>query len=545
MHSSRSPNSFILHRARLHMPGALAGASALAVRYGTIVAVGSDADVAAVSQPDTPVVDLGQHVVLPGFTDAHAHWAGYALARRQLVLEPDLSLPEVLRRVRVRAGQQPPGSWILGRGWDHSRWGGWPTSADLDAIAPDHPVALTRKDGHAMWLNGRALAAAEIDPATPDPPGGEIARSDGALTGILKENALALVQQALPETDPVERQAALIDTWTDAWCQGLTCVHDMGYRGSSLFRDLSTLRDAGDLGLRFVWYFPYAELDQAIGLGLASGLGDAWLRVGGLKLFLDGTLGSQTAELLAPYDGQPQNRGLATLELEAYCELIGRAAEAGLATAVHAIGDAANRKALDGFERIRRLSSPRARGLRQRIEHAQLLAPADIGRFATLRVVASMQPIHALSDMELADRHWGARSEYAYAWRAVLDAGGRLAFGSDAPVERLDVFAGIHAAVTRQAPSAEPRNGWWPGQRISVSEAIEAYTVGAAWAAGQENVSGSLSVGKVADLIVLNRDPFGIPPAELPSVRVLATMIEGVWVWQAADVEFRGPRSSP
>jgi hypothetical protein len=543
MQTLRSPFSLILRRARLRTMDAKSGASALAIRHGTIVAVGGDAEIAAVAQPNTPVIDLGHRVVLPGFTDAHVHWAGYALIRRQLQLAAHESLAGVLQQVAARAGELPAGSWILGRGWDHSRWGRWPAAADLDAVAAHHPVALTRKDGHVVWLNSRALVAAGIDTTTPDPPGGEIARSEGRPTGILKENAVALLHQALPEADPAERQAAIIDAWPDAWSHGLTSLHDMGLRHHSLFLDLAALRDTGELGLRIVWYFPIDELDQAIGLGLRSGLGDPWLRVGGLKLFLDGTLGSQTAEMLAPYEQRPGDRGLAVLTDEAFEEALRRAAEAGLATAVHAIGDAANRRALDGFERIAALELPRARGLRQRIEHAQLLAPEDIDRFARQQVVASMQPIHALADHDLADRWWGRRARTAYAWHSLGEAGARLAFGSDAPVETLDVFAGIHAAVTRQTPAGEPRDGWWPEQRIAVAQAIEAYTLGAAWATGQEDVQGSLTVGKYADLIVLDRDPFTIPASELWQVRVLATMIGGQWVWQAQGIELGGPWS--
>jgi predicted amidohydrolase YtcJ len=530
--------TLVLENARVHTMEGPEPASALAVRNGRILAVGAPAEVWSAVGSDVPGVDLGGRVVLPGFTDAHLHWASYALGRRNLTLDPGQSLAEVLRQVRGRAADRPRGGWIIGRGWDHTRWGRWPTAAELDSVAPDHPVLLTRKDGHVAWLNSAALRLAGVDASTPDPPGGEIGRENGSLTGILKERAMRLGLQAVPEPDRLERQAAIIDAWPEAWAKGLTGCHDMGFRGAALFRDLSTLRDAGELGLRVVWYLPESALDEAIALGLRSGLGDAWLRVGGLKIFLDGTLGSQTAAMLAPYDGQPENRGLPTLEPEAYAALLDRASGAGLATATHAIGDRANRMALDG---LAALPAARTR-LRHRIEHAQLLAESDLGRFRELDVVASMQPIHAVADMAVADRYWGARCRGAYAWRSLLDRGARLAFGSDAPVETLDVFAGLHAAITRQAPSGEPRGGWWPDERITVREALHAYTLGAAWACGQEDALGSLAVGKRADLIVLDRDPLQVPPRDLLATRVLGTMIDGVWVWQAHHVDFGGPR---
>lgn len=540
----RTPTTFVLRRARIHRFDGGEPATALAVREGRIAAIGSDHDVWRAVGSDAPSVDLRGRVVLPGLIDAHIHWGTYAVARRNLQIGADDTLPDVLRRVRQRAAEAPPGQWIIGRGWDHHAWGRWPNSADLDAVASAHPVALTRKDGHAIWLNGAALAACGIDGATADPVGGAILRSDGQPTGILVETALRLVHDAVPPLDTFARQAAMIEAWRDAWCRGLTGMHDMGYQRQSLFRDLATLRDAGELGLRFVWYLPESELDEAIGLGLRSGLGDGWLRVGGLKLFLDGTLGSQTAHMLAPYEGQPDNVGLPTLEPAVFTDLVGRAADAGLATAVHAIGDHANRIALDGFAAVN-AACARAATLRQRVEHVQIIDPADVGRFRALGVVASMQPIHCTSDMTVADRHWGSRAAGSYAWRSILASGAALAFGSDAPIETLDVFAGIHAAVTRQSAAGDPRGGWHPEQRLTVRQALHAYTAGAAHAAGLEDEVGSLCVGSQADLIVVDRDPLAIEPAELLAVQVLGTMIEGVWVWQSPGAAIAGPRHEP
>lgn len=537
----RTPATFVLRRARIHRFDGAEPATALAVREGRIAAIGSDQDVWRVVGSETPTVDLRGRVVLPGFIDAHVHWCTYAIARRNLQLAGDDGLPDVLRRVRQHASDRPAGQWIIGRGWDHSAWGRWPTAADLDAVTPLHPVVLTRKDGHVAWLNSAALAACGIDDATPDPEGGAIQRADGQPTGLLMETALRLANAAVPPPDTYARQAAMIDAWRDAWCRGLTSLHDMGFQRQSLFRDLATLRDAGELGLRFVWYLPETELDEAIGLGLRSGLGDGWLRVGGLKLFLDGTLGAQTAAMLAPYDGQSDNVGLPTMNGPAFVDLAGRAAAAGLATAVHAIGDGANRTALDGFADVA-AAVPGASAMRQRIEHCQIVAPEDIQRFVQQNITASMQPIHCTADHVIAERYWGLRNRTSYAWRSMLTSGAALAFGSDAPIESLDVFAGVHAAVTRQTAAGEPRGGWHPEQRVTVPEALHAYTAGAAYAAGLENEVGSLSVGRQADLIVVDRDPLSVAAPELLTIKVLGTMIEGIWVWQAAGADIAGPR---
>lgn len=541
MSGGRSPRALILRRARIRPRADEDVATALAIVGGRVVAVGSDADVYAAVGSDAPSVDLRGRIVLPGFIDAHLHWTGYAMMRQRLTLDATDGLSDVQRRVRQRASELAPGAWVLGRGWDHAAWGRWPTAADLDVAAPNHPVALTRKDGHVVWLNSAALAAAGIDSATSDPPGGAIERDGPRPTGILKETAKELVLRAVPPPEPWERQAAMVEAWPTAWCRGLTGAHDMGYDGHAVFRDLATIREAGDLGLRFAWYLPEPELDEAIGLGLRSGLGDEWLRVGGLKLFLDGTLGAQTAAMLAPYEDQPGNTGIDVLDPARLADLVARAACAGLATAAHAIGDRACRNALDAMAAARRATPA---PLRHRIEHVQLVGPGDGPRFAELDVVASMQPIHATVDMPIAERHWGARTARAYPWRSLLDGGARLAFGSDAPIETLDVFAGIHAALTRQTADGTPRGGWHPEQRLGIVQALRAYTLDAAWAAGQEVDLGSLEAGKCADLIVLDRDPLDVAPRDLPGVRVLGTMIEGVWVWQAPGTDLAGPRSA-
>ncbi len=542
MPAAASPTAFVFDRARVLTGGDPPLAEALAIRGGRVVAVGSSAACAAAAA-GAAIHDLGGRTVLPGLIDAHLHWPSLALMRQRLRLDAAQTLAEALAAVATAAAgaRGGAGGWVIGRGWDHSLWGRWPGRRDLDAVCPDRPAMLTRKDGHAAWLNSTALRAAGITAGTPDPEGGAIARNaDGEPTGILLETAIDLARRVVPSPTRDERRSAIVDAWPDAWRVGLTGVHEMGFPGVDFFDDLVDLRAAGGLGLRVVWYGLQDAFDTMLARGWRSGTGDAWLRVGGLKLFLDGTLGSQTADMLAPYEGQPANRGIATMAFEDVCDWVDRAAAAGLATAMHAIGDAANRKALDAFERVRQ-ARPEASGLRQRIEHCQIVDPADHGRFKSIGVVASMQPIHATSDMRVADALWGERSAHAYAWRALAAAGARLAFGSDAPIETLSPIAGLHAAVTRQDPTGRPVGGWRAGEAVSVAAALRAYTLGAAWTGGTDHLVGSLEVGKCADLIVVDRDPFDMPAAELGALRVLATMIDGAWVWQADDVDLPGP----
>lgn len=531
----------ILRHARIHTLGRAGTVEALALRGSRILAAGSLTEAWAALGSDARELDLGGRTVLPGLVDAHLHWAGFSLGRRRLALNPDDSMDAVLAQVAAAARGRPAGEWLLGRGWDHSRWSGWPTRQTLDAVAGTRPVALTRKDGHAVWANSLALQAAGIDGRTPDPPGGTIQRAAGEPTGILLERAIELVNRALPAADAAERRAALVDAWPEAWSRGLTGCHEMGFRGFDLWEDLIALRAEGRLGLRFAWYGLEETLAEMIARGMRSGDGDAWLRMGGLKLFLDGTLGSQTAAMLEPYEGQPDNRGKRTLEPEDCRALATRAAEAGLATAMHAIGDAANRLALDTFAAVRAALPRQAVGLRQRVEHAQIVHPLDRPRFAALGVVASMQPIHLLADRPVAEAVWGARTVDAYAWRSLQTAGATLAFGSDAPVESLDPFAGIRATLTRRDAEGMPEGGWHPQECLDIDSALGAYIRGAAWAAGLERELGNLEPGKLADLIVLEGDPRS-PGTDPTACRVMATMIDGAWVWQSPALDLAGPR---
>jgi predicted amidohydrolase YtcJ len=507
-------------------------ATALAICGGRIWAVGDD--LRALAGPGTEVVDLEGRTVLPGLADSHIHLSWFALGLQQVDLTGTASREEMLARVAARAAVTPAGEWILGRGWHQEEWPDrqFPTAADLDAVVPDHPVLLVARSGHALVTNTRALERAGITVDTPDPPGGRIIRDEsGCPTGLFLEEAMRLVQGAVPRPDAAALARLLPPALEHLARLGLTAVHDMGDLVS--FEAYQRLREDGaPLSLRIVFYLPLEGLRHALALRLRSGLGDESLRIGGVKVFADGALGPRTAAMLEPYIGEPRNRGILTLEPEELQEVVRQAAEGGLALAVHAIGDRANRLVLDALEAL----PPEHRAhLRHRIEHVQLLHPDDVDRLAALGVVASMQPVHAVQDAPMADRYWGrARCATAYAWRSLLDAGTVLAFGSDCPVESPDPFLGIHAAVTRSRPDGYGGpEGWVPTQRITVGEAVRAYTWGAAYAAGLEDRLGTLTIGKWADLVVLDRDIFTADPSLIPQTRVLATMVGGQWTYRA------------
>jgi predicted amidohydrolase YtcJ len=451
---------------------------------------------------------------------------------------------------------------VQGGGWDPVRWGGrWPTAADLDRLIPDRPVFLVRKDGHSAWANSRALEIAGIDDQTPDPPGGSIQRDKKHPTGVLFESALDLVRRHIPDPDEDLRLAALREAIVEAHSYGMAGVHippSMRPGDAALaLADMQRLRALGQLRLRCLLHLGLDGLDDALRLGLRSGLGDRWLRIGGVKMFADGSLGSETAEMLSHYEGR-RHLGIATMTSEELNDAVRRALAGGIAVTVHAIGDAANRRVLDAIEAAttdRRpptddqelgtedwglgtgnnpqspISNPQS-PIPNRIEHAQIVHPHDITRFAQLGVVASMQPIHCTSDMETAERLWGERCATAYAWRALKDAGAVLAFGSDAPVEPLNPWLSVHAAVTRQRPGGAPPKGWHPEQRLNVTEALWGFTMGAAIAAGAAHEQGTLMPGKLADLAILSNDPFKINPSDLHAVQADMTLIEGEVVWE-------------
>ncbi len=532
---------FLLFNGRVYtMDTGHPSAQAVAVAGNCILAVGDDAELHPLLRPGGQAVDLAGRAVIPGLIDAHVHFGWHCLAVYQNRVDLD-NVPtkaEALARVAEAACRTPPGQWIQGAGWNKNIWPdpSFPTAADLDAVTPDHPVVLADKSHHAVWVNSRALELAGVTSATEDPPGGEIVRDEsGEPTGMLLETADGLVYDVIPTPDLETMVAALRQGAAEAHRLGLTGFHDPGH--PTILAALQVLRARGELGLRALVHIPTDRLESAISLGLRSGLGDEYLRIGGVKIFADGALGPQTAHMLAPYRGTTDYLGIPTHTAGELQDLVHRAHKAGLSVVVHAIGDAANRVVLDAIETAQGLErkdpSP---SLPDRIEHVQLLHPDDIPRLAELGVVASMQPIHATSDMVMAEHHWGRRCDFSYAWRSVLDSGARLAFGSDCPVETLDPIAGIHAAVTRRRADGSPGpEGWIPAQRLTMTETVHAYTTGAAYASGEAHLKGSLAPGKLADLVVLSQDIFQIDPMETLDTRVEMTVFDGQVVYRRGE----------
>ncbi len=530
-HLSRLDDMKLLHNARIYtLEAAHPVASALVIDSGRVLALGGQELLAETGYASRE--DMGGKVILPGLTDAHLHLQEYALSLQAIDCE-GLSKPAILDTLYRRLAGAPPGAWLRGHGWNQNDWGGaWPSAADLDAVAPHIPVYLTAKSLHAAWVNSAALQLAGITAATPDPATGRIQRdAHGAPTGILFEDALKLVEGVIPEPTSETLAKSFQQIIPTLWRMGLTGVHD--FDGRLCFMALQLLQERGQLRLRVLKSIPQELFSQAVALGLHSGYGNDFLRIGSIKLFADGALGTHTGAMFAPYVDEPQNRGILLLQAENIFDYGQQAAEVGLSLAVHAIGDRAVHEVLDGFARLRKAEQAR-RGpaLRHRIEHVQTILPEDAGRLAGLDIIASMQPVHAPSDMRMADRLLGERAAFSYAWRTQLQHGARLAFGSDAPVESANPFHGIHAAVTRCRPDGSPGPaGWFPEQRLTVDAALAGFTSGPAYASGMEDRLGQLSPGFLADLIVLDADPFTSDPARLSAIQPVATMVAGDWVW--------------
>jgi len=476
--------------------------------------------------------------VLPGLTDAHFHFYDWALGLRRLRLAGTRSLAEVQERLAQRAAEIPAGRWILGQGWNESYWSSptLPTRLDLDKVAPDHPVVLWRSDLHLVVANTLALGHARITADTADPSEGRIDRDEsGQPTGVLRELAINLLSENLPPPGEEETLGAMRQAIPELHRLGLTGIHDFrlmgGADGPPAFRAYQRLRDRDELALRLWMLLPGERLDEAIALGLRSGMGDECLRLGHVKLFADGAQGPRTAWMLEPYQGTG-HCGMPLTPMDEIAERMGRAHRAGLAVAVHAIGDRATRElasVLEQFSSVREEGDPQsvAGHIPHRIEHVQNIRPEDVARLGRLGVVASVQPLHLVDDMSMIEESVGSRARSAYRFRDMMEAGMPLAFGSDCPVADPNPLWGIHAAVTRQRRDGTPAEGWYPSQRLTVAEAVWGYTMGPALTCGRAIDLGSISPGKKADLIVLDRDIFEVDPAEIAQTRVVMTIFNG------------------
>jgi predicted amidohydrolase YtcJ len=507
-------------------------AEAVAVRAGRILAVGDDAQIRAWAGPDTEQLDLQGRAVVPAFTDAHIHLVNYGLSLTQVPLDGIPSLEQVLAHIAEYASGIKPGQWIRGWGWNRNLWPGahFPNKGDLDSVTMGNPAFLRSKDGHAAWVNSRALELAGLTSTTPDPPGGELQRdpATGELTGVLKEDpAIDLVKNTAGPVPLQDMEKAIGEASQRLHRLGIVSVHVPEEEHE--LAALQSVWQKGSLRLRVNMMIPERNLENVLRIGLRSGLGDTFLRLYAVKVYADGSLGTRTADLFDPYDDEPGNRGIEVTDSERLDRIVAASTAGGWPVAVHALGDRANSRVLDALEQYWREWSKL--GLRPRIEHVQLIAPQDLPRLAAMGVIASMQPIHATSDMEMAERHWGKRCSGAYAWRSLLDSGAVLAFGSDAPVEDPSVIKGIFAAVTRQREDGTPGEGWYPEQRLTVPEAVYAYTMGAAYASGEERIKGSLAVGKLADMVVLSQDIFDMLPQQILHTRVQATILDGKLVF--------------
>ena len=526
---------------------------AFAVRQGRIIAIGSDAEVLRSKTSHTAVVDLGGAFAMPGFNDAHVHLVSAGVQKALSVdLDGTTSLADMQHRIQIDAGRMPPGTWIVGAGWDHTLWPTrtLPTRQDLDAVTAGHPAAFYRTDGHILVANSAALLAAGITAATPDPFGGKIDRDPaGAPTGIIRETpATSLIDRRIPPPTRDERRTALLVAMRDALAHGVTSVQDYSPEWDN-FLLLEDLERTHQLPVRVSEWLDFTLPLATLEIRRASHpADDLWLHLGQLKAFMDGSLGSRTAALATPYTDDPGNSGLPRFSQNDLDRLSAERADAGFQLGFHAIGDRANTLALNAFAAAERSvatapdaqatapgdasasktapPSANAHDLRLRIEHAQVLLPADFDRFANLGVIASMQPSHLLTDMNWATQRLGeSRSQYAYAWRSMLDHHITLAFGTDYPVESVDPLRGLYAAITRT--NIAGTLSFHPEQRISLPEAIFAYTQASSFAEFRETVKGRLEPGFVADFVVFDRDLTAISPQQLLQARVLRTVVDG------------------
>lgn len=581
-HQSESPAPYsvtVYHNARIFTAAPQQPwATALAVGGGRILAIGTENHVHQQFPAPQHIVDLQGTFVAPGFCDSHIHLYETILAARSVQSTGSKSLDDMLHRIRTYIQQRletsSPGhtptqdEWIRGQGWNESRWPEpqYPQRMDLDAATGMvQPAIFWRSDMHVAVCNTPALQRSGITATTPDPPGGAIGRAaDGTPNGILYDTAIDLVARAIPPLDGDLLAAGILDAGARLRRLGITSIHDQrlqnGHDGPRMLRAYAALHAQGKLPLRIHCNIGGTYLDHALALGLTSGLGDEWLRIGHVKYFIDGSLGSRTAWMLEPYAHDPAhdsshgtNPGATTGDTEPPTHATGlcvtpphelrqafaRALAGDLSISVHAIGDRGNREVLDIFEEL--LPQYPTPLLPHRIEHVQILAPEDMERLARLNLTASVQPVHALDDIEIARRYLGIRGAYTYAFQTLLAAGTRLAFGSDAPVADPNPLLGIHAAVLRRRPGGGDRDIWHASQAIDLTAALHAYTTGAAAAVSYSHAVGSLQAGKLADFVLLSQDPFEHlhqrgDAANLAEIDILATVLNGIPVYNSFKI---------
>jgi predicted amidohydrolase YtcJ len=512
-------------------------ASAMGVAGGKIRCIGSIEHIfldCGGSEQSAETVQLKESFVMPGFNDAHVHLGGAGADLLAVRLNGADSVEKVEKRLADAVAQHKEGEWITGSGWDHTLWPDkkFPNKEQLDIVAPKNPVLLTHISGHVAVANSLALKLAGITKETPNPSGGEIERdADGEPTGMLKEGAaMLLAEMKVPEVSPEQRRKGILLALADAAKNGVTSVQD--YSDWDDFNVYRQILEEGKLTVRITEWLPFTmPLHDLLNMRSEGGTTDPWLKTGALKAFTDGAMGSRTAAMLAPYSDDPSTSGILINDPVKLRAMAIERDKAGFQLAFHAIGDRANRVALDVFEAVAKANGPRDR--RDRIEHAQLVAPEDFPRFASLKVIASMQPSHETTDMRWTeDRVGPERAKGSYAWATMLKNGVRLAFGTDYDVEPISPMRGLYACVTRELPDGGPQGGWQPQEKISLEDCIRAYTTGSTYAEFEEGKKGELKEGEYADFLILSNDLTKVPPTEYGKTRVLRTVVGGRTVYQ-------------
>jgi len=526
-----TPDLILLAR-RIRLSSSPRSALDVAVAAGRIVRVGTRSAVLRTRVRRTRVIDLADAVLTPGLVDCHTHFFYWAIQRSLVIdVSPAATLEAALTKIARESPRKRMGDWVIGVGFDHNRWGGqFPSARDLDRVLPDIPAIVRSRDIHSAWLNTAALRRLDLNRNTPDPAGGRYFRdAHGELTGVAQDIAMELLpnpeRELARRTDPASArliERALLSAQEATWALGITGFHSMD-DGPSLTH-LQRLHAAGRLGLRVLHAVQLADFEHACRLGLRSGFGDEWLRVGGIKIFADGALGSQTALMFAPYPGRPDFCGVPVIAGDELRDAVTRAAQHGWSVCVHAIGDRAVHEAVTA---IASAGPARGASLPHRIEHAQCVRPADIRRIARAGIIASVQPCHVLGDIVTAERHWPRAQRYAYPLRQLLDAGVTLAGGSDVPVESIDPRRSLFGAVARTDEKHYPAGGWFPDQCLTTEQALRIFTQGAAVAEGRSPELATVTVGASADLAVWAEDPLGVPPERLLEIGIRGCVVGG------------------